>query len=447
MFTSKPIAASLLLLSACHSAPRDFTLSLADWQAEADAMHATAFDLEAPDLATLGTEASKALTELSGVLAYAAKQHPDLQNALYSWRAAVEAVPQAMALPDPVLNLGGFVNPVETRNGPLDAKIALRQSFPWFGTLDAAGKVAALKAEAARWQLQGAQRKVRSEVLKTWAELAWQREAERLMTEHVQLLQNWEAVATARYSTGNAAYADVLRLQSRIALLEERLATLRALKEPLQSRLNRAVGASLPLGEHPLPAVTNRLASASWEAHPSLLALESLQKASATGLELAHLKNKPKFTLGAEHTFIGDEPMAGATSGEDATAIVFGMTLPFDGGRNESRVNQAKAMISAVRHKRIAKAQELESQWAQATFAMDEATRRLELHQNELIPRERQVLTTLEASYSTTGASFLDLTASQERLLAFETASARAAADRLAAAAQLENLSGLSLLN
>ena len=437
MFTHKPLAAALLLLSACHSAPRDFTANLADWQVKADAMSLSS----APAL----PDASAPL-DLEQALALASTQHPDLQNALYAWRRAIELVPQATALPDPVLNLGGGINPIETRNGPIDAKLALRQSFPWFGVLDSAGKVAALQAESARWALEGARRKVRRDILKSWAELAWQVAAESLMSEHLMLLQNWESVATTRYSTGNAAFADVLRLQSRISLLNERLRTLRALKTPLQSHLNRAVGATLLAGEHPLPLVIGRQPDASWGGHPSLLALEAQQNANAENIQLARLKNKPKFTVGLEHTFIGDEPMAGETSGDDATALVFGMTLPISGARNTSRVEQAKAMLSSVRQKHIARSQELQSQWAQAVFAMDEAARRLRLHQNELIPREQQILATLEESYRTTGASFLDLTASQERLLAFETAAARAASDEIVAAAQIENLSGLSLL-
>jgi hypothetical protein len=138
-----------------------------------------------------------------------------------------------------------------------------------------------------------------------------------------------------------------------------------------------------------------------------LLALEAQQNANAENIQLARLKNKPKFTVGLEHTFIGDEPMAGETSGDDATALVFGMTLPIYGARNTSRVEQAKAMLSSVRQKHIARSQELQSQWAQAVFAMDEAARRLRLHQNELIPREQQILATLEESYRTTGDSWL----------------------------------------
>jgi hypothetical protein len=52
-----------------------------------------------------------------------------------TWKAAIEQVPQARALPDPKFTYGYFIREVETRVGPQQQKFEIMQIFPWFGTI------------------------------------------------------------------------------------------------------------------------------------------------------------------------------------------------------------------------------------------------------------------------------------------------------------------------
>ena len=51
----------------------------------------------------------------------------------FEYQAALQKVPQVGGLPDPELNLGVFLSPMELVEGKQVADIRLMQMFPWFG--------------------------------------------------------------------------------------------------------------------------------------------------------------------------------------------------------------------------------------------------------------------------------------------------------------------------
>ena len=73
---------------------------------------------------------------LSEVIQKALKENPKVKAAEEEWRAALEKVPQAKSLPDPMLRYSFFGQRVETRLGPQRNKFSLSQRFPLFGKLN-----------------------------------------------------------------------------------------------------------------------------------------------------------------------------------------------------------------------------------------------------------------------------------------------------------------------
>ena len=94
--------------------------------------------------------------DISQLLSYARATNPGLEAAFQHWKAALERVPQATTLPEPRLSFSGYLSEVETRTGPMQARIGLAQPFPWFGELELAGSVAFEVSEAAREMLEAA---------------------------------------------------------------------------------------------------------------------------------------------------------------------------------------------------------------------------------------------------------------------------------------------------
>jgi len=71
---------------------------------------------------------------LNQYLKIAAENNPGLRARFNQYLAALEVAPQVGTLPDPQFAFGYFIQPVETRVGPQNAKISLTQMFPRFGT-------------------------------------------------------------------------------------------------------------------------------------------------------------------------------------------------------------------------------------------------------------------------------------------------------------------------
>ena len=97
-------------------------------------------------LAITGTVSAQEI--LNQYLETAATNNPALKAKFNEYMASLEKVSQVGTLPDPQLVFGYFIMPVETKNGPQQAKISVSQMFPWFGTLKTKEKIVINSAKA-----------------------------------------------------------------------------------------------------------------------------------------------------------------------------------------------------------------------------------------------------------------------------------------------------------
>ena len=63
---------------------------------------------------------------------------------------ATEKIRQAGSMPDPQLGFEYFLEPIETRTGPQEASVSLKQSVPWPGRLSLDKNLKEKEAEIAR---------------------------------------------------------------------------------------------------------------------------------------------------------------------------------------------------------------------------------------------------------------------------------------------------------
>jgi len=108
---------------------------------------------------------------LNQYLVIAAKNNPSVLQKFYEYKAALQKVPQVGSLPDPELNLGVFIQPMELVDGKQVADIRLMQIFPWFGTLKAAKDEMSLMAKAKFESFRDAKLEVFLDVKRAWNDL------------------------------------------------------------------------------------------------------------------------------------------------------------------------------------------------------------------------------------------------------------------------------------
>ena len=98
---------------------------------------------------------SQPADSLGYYLELAARNNPQINADFSLYKASLEKVPQAGAYPDPELEIGFFLKPMEILSGKQIADFTLMQMFPWFGTRKAARNEATEMARMAYEQYAG----------------------------------------------------------------------------------------------------------------------------------------------------------------------------------------------------------------------------------------------------------------------------------------------------
>ena len=119
----------------------------------------------------------------------AAQNNPELKATFNEYMASLELIPQVKSLPDPRFAFGYFIQPVETRVGPQQAKISLDQMFPWFGQLKANENVAVEKSKAKYEVFEEAKSGLFFEVKSYYYDLYFTQKAVSIMLENINVLE------------------------------------------------------------------------------------------------------------------------------------------------------------------------------------------------------------------------------------------------------------------
>jgi len=134
-------------------------------------------------------------------LVIAAKNNPTVKQKFYEYQASLQKVPQVGSLPDPELNVGVFIQPMELVDGKQNADIRLMQMFPWFGTLKAAKDELSLMAKAKYESFRDAKLQVFFDVKRTWYELQKVQQDIQISEKNLDILHTIERLTLVKFKT------------------------------------------------------------------------------------------------------------------------------------------------------------------------------------------------------------------------------------------------------
>ncbi len=426
---------------------------------------------------------------LSDYLAYAALKNPGLEAAFERWRAALERVPQVRSLPDPRFTYAYFIQEVETRVGPQKQKLGLSQVFPWFGKLELRGDVAVEAANAERQRYQAAKLELFYEVKRAYYEYYYLARATDIVESTRALVGNLERVVRTQYQAGRAQHADVIRAQVELGKVEDRLRSLRSLRDPLVARLNavlnRPADAPLPwpktVPEEQVTLSDERLIEWLRRASPELKALEYDIAKERRSIDLAKKAYYPDVTIGLDYTDVGsalrpDAPGMSAPSaqrsaarlaqgqgdaldvtslgssflrgerpddsGQDIWMLWMSLNLPiwhdkYSAGEREARARYRAAVRAKTDHEN-----QLVSRVKMVVYYFRDAERKIDLYRDTLVPKATESLKATEVGFRAGTASFRDLVDAERALLEFQLSCERALTDRAQRLAELEMIVG-----
>jgi outer membrane protein TolC len=151
-------------------------------------------------------QSSYSQDSLPQYLELAAKNNPTVIQKFNEYQAALQKVPQVSSLPDPELNVGVFLSPMELISGNQVADIRLMQMFPWFGVLKNAKDEMSLMAKAKYESLRDAKLKVFLDVQSIWYNLYKNQQDIRIAEKNIEILRTIERLTLIKFksvSSGN----------------------------------------------------------------------------------------------------------------------------------------------------------------------------------------------------------------------------------------------------
>lgn len=140
---------------------------------------------------------------LNYYLEMAVKNNPTVMQRFNEYQAALQKIPQVNSLPDPQLEMGVFLSPMELMSGNQVADIKLMQMFPWFGVLKNAKDEMSLMAKAKYETFTDAKLQVFYEVQSIWYDLYKIRRNMEISQENIALLKTIESLSVIKFKSAS----------------------------------------------------------------------------------------------------------------------------------------------------------------------------------------------------------------------------------------------------
>ncbi len=394
------------------------------------------------------------LTTISDYLPYAALNNAGLRASFEQWKAAIEQVPQAEALPDPKFTYGYFIREVETRVGPQRQKFGIMQVFPWFGEIEARTDAAAAGAKSARKRYEAAKLKLFFDVKNAFYEYVYLARAVEIAKDNLELIIHFEEVARTKYMAMLAVHPDVIRAQVELAKIEDVLKSLEELREPIVARLNAVLNRQ-SFEMLPWPRKENfrkvevgrqQIIVMLRQMNPELAALDFDVEAAKHRVELAKKKFWPDIGVGVDWVQTDGALGTGVRdSGRDPVILMFSMNLPIWRGSYKAAERQARSDVRKTRHKRVEGENTIVARAEQVLYDFDDSNRKIRLYGDILVPKAEELLQASETAYQAGTVDFLSLIDAQRTLLEYQLRYERAVTDNEQKLAELEMLAGAEL--
>jgi cobalt-zinc-cadmium efflux system outer membrane protein len=459
--TARTAIALALLLAQATAAParasaQDRPPSTAEPAAGTQAKPLPPVDLppESPERLQHHEEVPAGAVTLPTLVRAALDANPELAAMRRDFDAARARVPQAKALPDPMLMFGNMTqgNPVPFAGLTGDFSeiyVGASQTVPWFGVRRLRGLVAGSEAEAKFEEYGARERQIVAEVKSAAFEIHTLDRAIAVVTRDMDILDKFAQVAEARYSVGKAEQVDVLNARLEITELLHAKGNLEAKRAVAASRLNALLSRDPETEVGPVavdrrgldvPAYEEvvRLAEAS---SPDLKQRRRLVDASNHALRLAEREAKyPEVSFTFQYHNRPAFP--------DYYEYGVTLQLPFWSASKQRYGVEEKTSDLAAAHSRLRSVDVMvRERLREAYVRATNAVRLIKLHEQGLVPQATLSLESAMASYQVGKVDFMTLLTALKRALDYETEYYELLAEYWTALAEMEAYTGTELVN
>lgn len=377
------------------------------------------------------------------------ERNRDLAAARAALEAARERIDEARGLPDMMAAYGLAPESALDDDVRFGHVVHVGQEFPWPGTLARRGERAAALADVAGADVETLGQELALIASALYDDYRYVERALEINAEHLELLREFQEVATARYAAGVAPQQAPLAAEVETAHVEQRQVVLTADRETVVARLNvllhRPATAELPppaamenpaLPEPPTADPDELIRMAHGE-RPELAAARSTVAARETGMELARLAGRPDFRPGTAYNTLW---------GTDAHrwTVSLGVSLPVWRDRVRAGVAAAEAELRSADQRVLALEDRIGGEVKAAVDRVEESRHVVALFTNRLLPAARDQIAAARSNFETGQVDFLSVIDAERRLRDIELGLAQSQARLQQRLAELQRAVGLT---
>ena len=390
--------------------------------------------------------------DIESLVAAALSSNTRLVRMQHEVNAAWHKVPQAEALPDPMVGANGFGHPIETAAGSQRANMSLSQRIPSLRRLNAQGQQSAYEAHALEQVLKAEQLRITAEVRETCYRLYLLAQQTRINNENQKLLKSLIDVATQRLRTGAATQGDVVLATLELSRLEEELVSLNQQHVSATARLNELLNRPphSPVPEFRSVTVTlpdtslEELSSRAFEHQPELAAARMRVQATAWGVRAASLARVPDITVNFSWFFMDDNrpPSNVVNVGEDAWSLGASINVPLWADKYDSMEHEAGFRHAAAHATIHDLRRRYDALLADLLEQARSADKTAQLYRDTILPQARQALEVDQKSYAQGRVEFDRVIRDFRSLLTLEVGLYRSIANLGTALARIDQATG-----
>jgi outer membrane protein, heavy metal efflux system len=371
---------------------------------------------------------------------------------LHALRARSEAMAekpvQERTLPNPMFTYSGM-DSVDNGTWPdtNEKRFMLSQEFPWFGKLGLKGKIAEKDAETMRREFETMQRDVVMLVKENYFDLYGVQKMISVMRSEEDVLKRMIKIAETMYATGERTQQDVIKAQTELTMIKEKLLQLDQQETTLKAKLNLLLNrpADRPLGlavtepKDELALTSKQLFALAEKNRAEIKAAQAQVERNQADRQLMQKDFWPDFRLGVEYRYFN------SAATDDMIMFTVGIGLPIWWTKYKAGVREAEKMIESSQAAREAAVKQTSFDVQDAWFKLQTARQTLDLYRKTLIPQAESRFDASEASYRTGKGDFMDLLESERFLLSARVMAATAEGNLGMQLARLERAIGTDL--
>ena len=393
------------------------------------------------------TARAQVSNSLQACIDIALANNPEIAGSERKWEAALQKIPQARALEDPMI--GVILDRVETTRFDTfnQNEWMISQTFPWFGKRGLRGGVETGAATRAEMDWRMKKLEIVAMVKQAYYDL-WQAERElEVNGRNQELMRQFVEAARSRYETGQASQSDFIRAQNELAkLAEDRIDRVRQQQQALtdlNQLLRRPPETSVDIGPEVAPAVgelgvsLEQLQAAAADRPELLGAREGAVRSAKAALALAKKGYYPDVQLRFEA-----RQYSGASGIQEYDTGVF-INFPWlNHGKYKAAIAEARANLDASHDELDAMLVRTAAEVRKLYDGVHTMHHHYDLYTERLIPQQRLAVEAARAAYETGAGGFMDLLDADRMLFDLEMQNLHHAAEFQRLLASLERMAG-----